>query len=183
LKLHVVALSLLLACVVAGCAPIVPQRTKPGGSARWAESIALDRALTWSKDARLCRILGTGIGNEGWLPDRGGAWLLHFWSAGKPRVLQVEVDSDGGTQIRELDDAAARSRDLPEGWSDSPSVWAATQRHLAQEPLNTFDAVFAYDAEPERYGDRAVWRIRFWQAGNTYETHVVGADGEWLTSY
>ena len=40
-----------------------------------------------------------------------------------------------------------------------------------------------YDAEPERYPDRPVWRIRFWQADNTYETHVVSSDAEWLTSY
>jgi hypothetical protein len=175
---------LLVACGLASCAaPIVPQRTKPGGSARWAESIARDRALTWAKDAPLCRILGTGIGNEGWLPDRGGAWLLHYWSEAKPLVLQVTVDSDGTTQTRELEDAAGRGRTLPAAWSDSPKVWSVTHRYLVQEPLNTFDAEFAFGAEPERYPDRPVWRIRFWQPGNTYETHVVGADGVWLTSY
>lgn len=174
----------LAACLIASCAaPIVPTRSKPGGAARWAEAIALQRALTWDKQLHLCRIAGTGVGTDGWLPDRGGTWVLDYWSENKSTVLEVTVDSDGNVRSREVTNSPARGRTLPATWADSPKVWSATRRHTKQEPVHTFDAELAFNAEPEHHPDQAVWRIRFWEPDNTYETHVVRADGEWLASY
>jgi hypothetical protein len=178
-----VATSLAVCLIVSCAAPIVPQRGKPGGSARWAENIALKRALGWAKNPQLCRIAGAGVGTDGWLPDRGGTWELDYWSESKPSVLEVTIDSDGAVQTREVANSPERGRVLPATWLDSPKVWSATRRHSKQEPVHTFDAELAFDAEPQRYPDRPVWRIRFWQQDNSYEIHVVSTDGEWLTSY
>jgi hypothetical protein len=174
----------LVACALAGCAaPILPQRSKPGGSARWAETISLQRALAWSRQSKLCRVTGTGVGVEGWLPDRGGAWALEYWSPEKEQMLEVSVDSDGATRTRPIPPGPQRGRTLPDTWQDSPKVWAATRQHLQGEPINTFDAELGFDAEPQRFAGQAVWRIRFWQEDKSFETHVVGADARWLASY
>jgi hypothetical protein len=174
----------LAMCLVAGCAaPIVPQRSKPGGSARWAEAIAFQRALTWSPNAHLYRIAGAGVGTDGWLPDRGGTWELDYWSESEKTVLAINIDSDGAARTHETPAAAPRESTLPPDWEDSPKVWLAARRHSKQEPVHTFDAELAFDAEPQRYPGRPVWRIRFWQPDNTYETHVVSIDAGWLTSY
>jgi hypothetical protein len=173
----------LVACFVAACAPIVPGRTKPGGAARWAETTAQQRAVEWARDAELCRIVGAGVGIDGWLPDRGGNWLLTFWSPQKRSVLQVSVDSDGNVRAEEKTDVEHRGHTLPRAWSDSPKVWAATRRHQKGEPLNTFEAELAVDADAEHFSGQIVWRIRFWLPGNAYETHVLSPEGSWLASY
>jgi hypothetical protein len=167
------------ACAV----PIVPQRSRPGGSARWAESLAALPALQWSNDAVLCRVSGAGIAMDGWLPDRGGYWQLTYRSPTKPTLYEVSVDSEGGIQSRTSAMTPDRPCHLNSEWLDSPKVWAATRAHQKSDLVLTFDAELAGDAEPERFPDRPVWRIRFYRGDQTYETHVVSALGEWLTTY
>jgi hypothetical protein len=181
---HAARGSLAVLLLIVGCAaPIVPQRAKPGGSARWAEALALRKAHSWAPDAALCRIDGLGVGSDGWLPDRGGSWRLHYWSAAHEPVLEIAVDSDGGLRVQELGEAPERGRSLPATWADSPKAWAATRFHQAVEPMHTFDAELAADAEPQRFPGEVVWRIRFWLPDGTYETHVVTAGGTWRASY
>jgi hypothetical protein len=86
--------------MLAACAaPIVPQRTKPGGSAMWAVEAAVAKSQTWAADAQMARITGIGVSTDGWLPDHGGTWALEYWSPSKPGMLQVTVDSDGVGQV------------------------------------------------------------------------------------
>jgi hypothetical protein len=180
------AAGLAAAAFAAGCAgagPIISQRTKPGGAGRWAEELATPAATQWSTQAALCRITGAGVGADGWLPDIGGYWLLTFWSPDEPGVLEITVDSDGGTQSRPAPASPHRGRTLPADWMDTPHVWAATRAHQSGEVLSTFDAELAFDAEPERYPGQPVWRIRFYLQDATSETHVVTPQGVWLASY
>jgi hypothetical protein len=176
-----------LACILAAlaCAPVLPERSKPGGAARWAQALATDAAVRWARDAVLCRIQGIGVGTEGWLPDRGGSWLLTYTSAAAGARLQVSVDTDGNVTAAPEPAAttAAPCAPLPPDWDDSSRIWAATRAHQKGTPLNTFEAVLAIDAEPERHPAQLVWRIRFFLQGGGYETHVVGATGQWLGSY
>ncbi len=178
------AASLLAASLLAAaCAPIMPQRSKLGGAARWAEGLAQRPAVIWADDARLCRVVGVGVGNEGWLPDRGGAWMLTYWSPDRSEVLEVTVDSDGRVTTRTLTESPARGSTLPQDWSDSPRTWNATRPHQQGEPLSTFEVELAVDAERERFPGRPVWRIRFFMHDSSYETHIVSHDGEWLQRY
>jgi hypothetical protein len=174
-----IVLSMVCACAV----PIVPQRSRPGGSARWAEALAARAAVEWSADAVLCRIQGAGVATDGWLPDRGGYWQFIYRSATQPLLYEVSVDSEGGVQKRVAAATPARACHLAHDWIDSPRVWAATNAHQDAVLIHTFDAEFAADAEPERYPDKPVWRIRFWREDRSYETHIVSAHGEWLASY
>ncbi len=178
----------LLACVVVlltvlACAPVVPLRTKPGGAASWAVALARESATLWSTDARLCRVTGTGVGSEGWLPDRGGVWTVSFWSPSKDAVMHAVVDSDGNVSTRESNEPALRGAALPATWADSPRAWAATRSQQQGEPINTLDCELSHVAEPERYPEQTVWRIRFFLREGQQETHVVSADGRWLTRY
>jgi hypothetical protein len=182
-RIRASAAALALCFAVACAAPIVPQRSKPGGSARWAEALAQTKATLWTPDAQLCRISGAGIGVDGWLPDRGGTWQLDYFSASKPKMLEVNIDSDGGVTTREVPDIPQRGHALPAGWADSPKAWAATRTHQKIEPLHTFDAELGFGADAEHAKDQVSWRIRFWQTDNTYATHVVSAEGAWLASY
>jgi hypothetical protein len=166
--------------LLSGCAPVMPNRTKPGGAARWAAALASRAALAWAADARPCRITGAGVGADGWLPDRGGTWSISYWSARHADVLEVRVDSDGNVTHDRVPDSPFRGRTLPDDWSDSPRVWAATHAHQTAEPLNTFDVELAVDLEPERFPGRAVWRIRFYLDQSRFETHFVNADATWL---
>lgn len=184
------ALQRVIACValfalgtLLGCAPVVPLRSKPGGAARWAYGLASTEAVRWSQDARACRVLGVGIGDEGWLPDRGGQWTVTFWSASKETALNVIVDTDGNVSRQEIDDPAVRESRLPSDWSDSPRAWAATRAAQQGEPMSTLQAELSGLAEPERYPQQVVWRIRFITRGGGSETHVVSASGDWLTRY
>ncbi len=175
------------ACVTLGfllgaCAPIVPQRTKMGGAARWAESKAIPSAFDWASDAKLCRVVGAGIGSDGWLPDRGGEWVFTYWSAAQPALFQVTVDSDGRVRTASTKEGP-RGSTLPPGWIDSPKLWSKTRAHQKREPLNTLDAELSASAAPEHFKDQFVWRIRFWMNDSTMETHVVTPDGKWLLSY
>jgi hypothetical protein len=163
-------------------APILPQRSKPGGAARWAEMLAIEKAVAWSQQAKLCCITGAGVGADGWLPDRGGSWVLFYWSPEKQQMLQVTIDSDGATRSKEVPPVPQRGRVLPPDWQDSPQVWAATRRHQVQDPVHTLDAEFAFDVSPERFKDQPVWRIRFFEQDNSFETHYVSADAKWLAS-
>lgn len=171
--------------VLFACAPVLPERSKPGGAARWAHALATDAAVRWARDAVLCRIQGSGVGTEGWLPDRGGFWLLTYTSASTNARLQVSVDTDGNTttQVEPVANATPPCPVLPADWDDSSRIWAATSAHQKGTPLNTFEAVLATDAEPERHAGQLVWRIRFFLQGGGYETHVVSAKGQWLESY
>ncbi|HZM14797.1 MAG TPA: hypothetical protein VFE28_02240 [Candidatus Krumholzibacteria bacterium] len=179
----VAALALLVLLLVA-CAPVLPERSKPGGAARWAQALATDAAVRWARDALLCRVTGNGVGNEGWLPDRGGSWILTYRSAASGKGLDVSVDTDGTVQTAAVPDSmAARLRPLPAEWDDSSRIWAATGPHQQGVPLNTFEALLAYDAEPERYPGQLVWRIRFFLQGGGHETHVVSAQSRWLARY
>ncbi len=176
------------ACVALGflfgaCAPIVPQRSKPGGAARWAEQIAISSAFDWGGErVQLCRVTGAGVGAEGWLPDRGGQWAFTYWSPAQTALLQVTVDSDGNVKSAAAKDGP-RGTTLPPGWVDSPKLWAATRSHQKREPLNTLDAELSASADPEHFKDQVVWRIRFWLDDSTMETHIVTPDGKWLLSY
>jgi hypothetical protein len=165
------------------CAPVLPERSKPGGAARWAYAAALDAAVRWSSAAALCQVEGEGVGSEGWLPDRGGAWSLTYWAPEKPGVLEVTVDTDGKVTTQESAASPVRGKTLPHDWMDSPRVWAATSAHQKGTPLNTFAAELAFDVEPERYPGRPVWRIRFYLQEGGYETHVVSPQAEWLARY
>ena len=170
--------------LIAGCAaPIVPQRTKPGGAARWALATATPVALEWAPDAVPCRIFGAGVGSDGWLPDQGGNWQVTFWSASKPPVLEVTVDSEGKVASQPAAQSPHRGHTLPADWADSPKTWAATRRHQASEPLQTFEAALAFDAEPERYPGQCVWRLRFFREDGGFETHALTPQGMWLASY
>jgi len=177
-------LLLLWLCVLA-CAPVMPERNKPGGAARWAQILATDAALRWERDALLVRVLGSGVGTEGWLPDRGGTWVLTYQSRAKAKSLEVVVDTNGKVFVQkpEGEPIEAALPPLPAEWVDSPRAWAATSTHQRGVPLNTFEAELGFDAEPERYPGTLVWRVRFYMQGGQYETHVVSADGRWLTSY
>jgi hypothetical protein len=165
------------------CAPVLPERSKPGGAARWAYAEALDTAVRWSPAAALCRVVGEGVGSEGWLPDRGGAWSLTYWAPEKSGVLEVTVDTDGKVTSVERAESPARGKTLPHDWMDSPRVWATTRQHQKGTPLNTFAAELAVDAEPERYPGRPVWRIQFFLQEGGNETHVVSPQAEWLARY
>jgi len=170
----------LLAFVWQGCAaPIVPTRSKPGGSARWAEAIATAEAYNWQTDATLCRITGAGIGADGWLPDRGGQWALAFWSANSKDMFEVTIDSDGNARGGTIPAIPQRGSRLPSDWLDSPKVWAATRSHQKQDAVHTLDAELSAGAAPEHPGD-VVWRIRFWLPDNSFEIHDVSASGRWL---
>jgi len=170
--------------LVCGCAaPILPQRSRPGGSARWAEALASQPAVEWSMDAVLCRLSGGGVALDGWLPDRGGYWQLVYSSAAKPSLFEVSVDSEGAVRTREIAATPSRRCSLNTDWFDSPRAWAATRAHQAGILVHTFDAELAADAEPERYPNRPVWKIRFWREDRTYEVHVVSSMGEWLAAY
>lgn len=167
--------------VLVGCAPVLPERSRPGGAARWAQALATDAVVRWSPDAQLCRVVGNGIGNEGWLPDRGGSWVLTYRSAALGKALEVNVDTYGVVKTAAVSDSvAARLQLLPVDWDDSPRVWAATSAHQHGVPINTFEAVFAHDAVPDLYAGQPVWRIRFYLQGGGYETHVVSAKSKWL---
>ncbi len=172
------------ACLAAACAaPIVPQRTKSGGAARWADALAQQRVLEWSRDAQLCDILGAGVGTDGWLPDRGGKWQLTYWCPEKPVVFQVSIDSDGNVHSTEWKDPVHRGHTIPSTWIDTPKIWAATRLHQKAEPVSTFEAELALGADAEHFPERVVWRIRFYMPGGGYETHVVSPDAKWLGSY
>lgn len=175
----------VLALCVLACAPVMPDRNKPGGAARWAQILATDAATRWERDALLVRVSGNGIGTEGWLPDRGGTWVLTYQSREAAKVLDVVVDTNGKVYEQEPEGVAIDTphHPLPVDWVDSPRAWAATSAHQKGVPLNTFEATLAFDAEPERYPGQAVWRIRFYMQGGQYETHVVSAAGQWLVSY
>lgn len=177
------ATTVVLLLASACAAPIVPQRSRPGGSARWAESLAALSALQWSSDAELCRLSGGGVATDGWLPDRGGFWQLTYHSASKPTLYEITVSSEGGLQTRTTPATPNRSCHLNSDWLDSPKIWAATRSHQKTALVLTFDAELAGDAEPQRYPGVPVWRIRFYRDDQSYETHVVSALGEWLTTY
>jgi hypothetical protein len=169
---------------LAGCAaPIIPQRSKPGGSARWADSVAQAKVLPWAPDAALCRVSGAGVGADGWLPDRGGTWTLTYWSATKQPMLQVTVDSDGVARAAEQKAGPEKGRSLPPAWQDSPKVWSIARSHSRAEPVHTFEAELAWGADTERAGDEPAWRIRFFLPDNSFETHVVRPDGRWVATY
>ena len=175
-----VGITVLLA--VAACAPVLPDRSKPGGAARWAQALSIETAVLWAPDALLCRVTGIGIGNEGWLPDRGGSWVLTYRSATRGKALDVSVDTDGRVTTGAVPDSiAARLHVLPADWDDSPRAWAATSAHQKGMPLNTFESLLCQDAEPDLYPGQVVWRIRFFLQGGGYETHVVSAKSKWLT--
>jgi hypothetical protein len=165
------------------CAPVMPQRSKLGGAARWAADVAHRPAILWAQDAQLCRVVGFGVGNDGWLPDRGGNWTLTFWSTQLPEVLEVAVDSDGGIKTQKIDDSPHRGHNIPSDWKDSPKTWAATRSHQIGEPLNTFEVELSRNAEPDRFPDQIVWRIRFFMVAGGFESHVVTPEGEWLAQY
>lgn len=177
--------SLLLLIGVLACAPVMPERSKPGGAARWAQILATDAAVRWSRDALLIRVLGNGVGTEGWLPDRGGTWILTYQSREAAKSLEVIVDTNGKVFVQkpEGEPISAPQRPLPAEWVDSPRAWNATSSHQKGVVLNTFEAELAYDADPERYPGELVWRVRFYMQGGQSETHVVSAEGRWLTMY
>jgi hypothetical protein len=180
LRALVGALPLLWA---ACAAPIVPQRSRPGGSARWAETLALPKAVIWAPDAVLCSIQGAGVGSDGWLPDHGGVWRLYYWSANQPSMFEVSVDSEGSVHTLDVKNLSQRGSRLPSGWIDSPKVWSVTHSHQKSEAVHTLDAELALNAEPEKYATRTVWRIRFWMPNNATESHVVTPEAVWLSSY
>lgn len=176
-------LGLGLGLGLGACAPIVPQRTKSGGAARWAEALAIPSAFDWARDAQLCRVAGAGVGSDGWLPDRGGQWVFTYWSPTQTTTLfQVTVDTDGRVSTTSVKEGP-RGNPLPAGWVDSPRLWSVTRSHWKREPLNTLDAELAMNADPEHFKDQTVWRIRFWMDDSTMETHIVSPDGKWLLSY
>ena len=184
LQATLAAIPALVLCLTLACAaPIMPQRSKPGGAARWADSVARQRAIEWARDAELCHISGSGVGIDGWLPDRGGTWQLVYWSPEKTAVLQVSVDTDGKVRSQERRATPQRGHSIPTLWSDSPKAWAATRTHQKGEPLSTFDAELGLDVDGEHFPGQVVWRIRFWLPENAYETHVVSPEAKWLLSY
>jgi len=181
-RIRILLLSLLFlggACAV----PIVPQRSKPGGSLRWAETLALPKAVAWAPDAALCLVQGTGVGSDGWLPDRGGMWKLYYWSPNQISMYEVAVDSDGSVRATDVKNLPQRGGHIPAGWADSPKVWAATHAHQKAEAVHTLDAELSLNAEPEKYPARTVWRVRFWLPNNAMESHVLTPEGVWLSSY
>lgn len=181
--IHVTLSFIVLTTIAACAAPIVPQRSRPGGSAHWAEALALRVAVRWAPDATLCHVVAAGIGSDGWLPDRGGSWTFIYWSTEKQPLLEVAVDAEGGVSQKEDPDAPQRGQRIPAEWADSPRVWSATRAHQRSEPVHTFEAELGLDLEPERFPGRTVWRIRFWMDDSTFETHVVTPEAEWLATY
>ena len=120
-------------CFSACAAPIVPQRTKPGGSARWAEAVVQQKVGEWASGAELCRLAGAGVGIDGWLPDRGGTWQLYYWSPTKPSVLELTVDSDGAVKKREIPNDPGRGHSITASWEDSLVCGSATRTHQKLE--------------------------------------------------
>ena len=177
--LCILALVLLVGICVR-CAPVMPQRSKLGGAARWAYDVSRQPAALWAKDAQLCRIVGVGVGAEGWLPDRGGNWILTWASAASSEVLEVSVDSDGNAQTKNIPDSPHRADVVPADWKDSSTVWTATRSHQRGVPLNTFTAELSSTAGGEEH-EGMVWRIRYYLTAGGFETHFVSAQGEWLS--
>ena len=176
---RVAAAAVLAALVVAGCAgPILPARSKPGGAAKWGEAIAYGKALTWARDAALVRVAGTGVGIEGWLPDRGGEWQFTYSSAERGLRYEIVVDSDG--KVRDNERSASTLLPLPRTWIDSPRVWGAARAHWSAEPVHTIDAELAIGLRADATAGDAVWRLRFWMQNGVTETHWVHADGRWI---
>ncbi len=97
--------------------------------------------------------------------------------------MNVVVDSDGDVSTQEVADTSVRDLALPEGWTDSPRIWAATRAQQEGDPVSTLDAELSGAAEPKRYPNQVVWRIRFFTRDGQSETHVVRSTGEWLTRY
>lgn len=183
---HPVLRAFLRALPLVWCAcaaPIVPQRSRPGGSARWAETLALPKAVAWAEDAVLCSIQGAGVGSDGWLPDHGGVWRLYFWSPNQPSMFEVAVDSEGSVRTLDVKNLPQRGTRLPSAWADSPKVWSVTHSRQKTEAVHTLDAELALNAEPEKYAAQTVWRIRFWMPNNVTESHVVTPEAVWLSSY
>jgi hypothetical protein len=177
---------LLLLLGVLACAPVMPERSKPGGAARWAHALATDAAVRWSRDALLVRVVGSGVGTEGWLPDRGGTWILTYQSREAEKLLEVIVDTNGKVFVQKPEGEPfgdEPQRPLPAEWVDSPRAWAATSSHQIGVVLNTFEAELAYDADAENHPGELVWRLRFYMQGGEYETHVVNVEGRWLAMY
>ena len=175
--------TLTLLLLWSNCAPVMPQRSKPGGSARWALALAQRSSVLWESNAQLCRVVGMGVGSDGWLPDRGGNWVLTYWSPQHTEVLQVAVDSDGGIKSEEVKDSPHRGHKIPDDWKDSSAIWASTRAHQVGDPLNTFEVELAHNTEAERFPERIVWRIRFYLVAGGFESHVVTPEGEWLAQY
>jgi hypothetical protein len=170
---------------VTGCAgPILPPRTKPGGAAKWAETLAYQKALEWSPDATLVRVKGAGVGIEGWLPDKGGEWSLAYSSVARGKTVEFAVDPDG--KVRAEPVAAGKeppTTPVPRDWLDSPKVFGTTRAHWKNEPLHVLEAELSAATEPTRAPGQVVWRIRFWLSTSTTETHVVTADAHWVAMY
>jgi hypothetical protein len=162
------------------CAPVMPQRTKMGGAARWAYDLSQQPAILWAKDATLCRVVGVGVGGDGWLPDRGGNWILTYWSHEFDEVLEVSVDSDGKTSIQKIVDSPYRGSTIPREWKDSSTVWAATRSHQVGVPLSTFSSELSILAAAETHPQQIVWRLRFFLTKGGFETHIVSSQGQWI---
>lgn len=172
---------LVLGCILlVQCAPVMPVRSKMGGAARWAYDISQRPAVLWAKDATLCRVVGVGVGSDGWLPDRGGNWILTYWSNEFDEVLEVSVNSDGKATTENIDSSPYRGSSIPTDWKDSSAVWSATRSHQVGVPLNTFASELSNSAGAETHPDQVVWRLRFFLTQGGFETHIVSPQGEWL---
>jgi len=171
---------LLLGILLVQCEPVMPQRSKMGGAARWAYDLSQRTAILWANDATLCCVVGVGVGSDGWLPDRGGSWILTYWSQQFEGVLEVNVDSDGNVTRKKVSDSPYRGSRIPMDWKDSSTVWKATRSHQVGVPLNTFSAELSNRAGAEAFPDQCVWRLRFYLTQGGFETHLVSAQGVWL---
>ena len=180
---HAFQLLLIVSClVIVNCAPVMPQRSKMGGAARWAYDHSQRSAILWAKDATLCRVVGVGVGSDGWLPDRGGSWIMTYWSREFEDVLEVSVDSDGNITTEKISESPYRGGVIPLDWKDSSTVWKATRTHQEGVPLNTFSSEMSILAAKETHPDQVVWRLRFFLTQGGFETHIVSPQGEWLAS-
>lgn len=157
----------------------MPVRSKMGGAARWAYGVSQHSAILWAKDATLCRIVGVGVGADGWLPDLGGSWILTYWSRQFESVLEVSVDSDGKATTTTVDNSPHRGATIPVDWKDSSAIWNATRPHQVGVPLNTFTSELSNSAS-EAYPQQTVWRLRFYLTQGGFETHIVTPQGQWL---
>ena len=171
---------LLLGLVFVNCAPVMPQRSKMGGAARWAYDLSQRSAILWAKDATLCRVMGNGVGDDGWLPDRGGSWILTYWSREFEHVLEISVDSDGNISTKKVDSSPHRGSAIPIDWKDSSTVWKATRSHQVGVPLNTLTSEMSNTAAGEPFANQIVWHLRFYLTQGGFETHIVSPQGEWL---
>lgn len=160
--------------VAAGCAPaaqVPPERLRI--SAQDAAHEARTVALSWSADASLRYVEGTGLTPAGYILPGAGEWRFVYEAPGEseqlvvaitPRTVERAMRPPQSPPGLVLGDAT-----LPANWIDSPAALAAVRAAGADGPVGggapTISALLAPLRPPSwivriaRDGEAQVWRI------------------------